>query len=388
MFENLRRIANTHVVATDGALAAVLLTLSTAWLVHARTLDWDEAWVQLALIAPLVWRRSQPTAVFCVVSAIALGQWALGYRLIGDASLLVALYTVAVHESRLRSLFAAAVMEVGAVMASTRWRLAGTAPRSFLFITAMVVAALFAGWTVRSGSEYMGWLAERAKRLEVERDQQASLAAAAERARIAREMHDIVAHSLSVVVTLADAAFVVNRSDPDGAAAAMEKVSAVGRQALTDMRRLIGVLRADGGEVDFSPAPTIDGLDELFDRVRATGLDVCFERGGQPFALSAAVELTLYRIAQEALTNTLKHAGATKVSVELRYDHPVVRLEVADDGAGAVAFQAGEPTGPGGHGVEGMRERANLHGGTLRAGPIDSGGWVVSVTVRDAARAE
>ena len=218
MFENLRRIVNTHVVATDGALAAVLLTLSTAWLVHARTLDWDEAWVQLALFAPLVWRRSRPTAVFCVVSAIALGQWALGYRLIGDASLLVALYTVAVHESRLRSLLASAVMEVGAVMAATRWRPAGTAPRSFLFITAMVVAALFAGLTVRSGSEYMGWLAERAKRLEVERDQQASLAAAAERARIAREMHDIVAHSLSVVVTLADAAFVVSRSDPDGAA--------------------------------------------------------------------------------------------------------------------------------------------------------------------------
>ena len=138
--------------------------------------------------------------------------------------------------------------------------------------------------------------------------------------------------------------------------------------------------------MDFFPAPTIDGLDELFDRVRATGLDVCFERSGQPFALSAAVELTLYRIAEEALTNTLKHAGATKVSVELRYDHPVVRLEVADDGAGAVAFQAGEPTGPGGHGVEGMRERANLHG-DASGRSIDSGGWVVSVTVRDAARA-
>ena len=100
-----------------------------------------------------------------------------------------------------------------------------------------------------------------------------------------------------------------------------------------------------------------------------------------------AVELTLYRIAQEALTNTLKHAGATKVTVELRYDHPVVELEVADDGAGAVAVEAGERTGLGGHGVEGMRERANLHGGTLRAGPVDSGGWVVSVTVHDAASA-
>jgi signal transduction histidine kinase len=158
------------------------------------------------------------------MSAVAFAQWALGYRLIGDASLLIALYTVAVHESRARAVAASAVMEIGAVMAATRWRPAATTPRSILFLTATVVAGLFAGLTVRSGSEYMGWLAERAERLEVERDQQASLGAAAERARIAREMHDIVAHSLSVVVTLADAASIVSRSDPVRATEAMEQV--------------------------------------------------------------------------------------------------------------------------------------------------------------------
>jgi signal transduction histidine kinase len=366
-------------------MAAILLGLSTAWLVWSRSADWERALVQLAVIAPLVVRRSHPTAVFGVMSAIALTQWALGYRLIGDVALLIALYTVAVHESRTRALAASAVMEIGAVMAATRWHPATTVPRSFLFLTATVVAALCAGLTVRSGSEYMGWLAERAERLEIERDQQASLGAAAERARIAREMHDIVAHSLSVVVTLADAASIVSRSDPAKATGAMEQVSAVGRQALTDMRILIGVLRTDIADAELAPAPTIDRLDDLFDSVRATGLDVTVERVGQPFALGAAVGLTLYRIVQEALTNTLKHAGATRVAIVLRYDGPLVALEVTDDGAGPAAYPDGERRGIGGHGIEGMRERASLHEGTLQAGPREGGGWIVSATVCDIA---
>jgi signal transduction histidine kinase len=274
-------------------------------------------------------------------------------------------------------------MEIGAAMAASRWRPAATVPRSFLFLTATVVAALFAGLTVRSGSEYMGWLSERAERLEVERDQQASIGAAAERARIAREMHDIVAHSLSVVVTLADGASIVSRSDPMRATEAMEQVSAVGRQALADMRALIGVLRTDISDAELAPGPTIDRLDDLFDRVRATGLDVTVERTGRPFALGTAIKLTLYRIVQEALTNTLKHAGATHVAIVLHYDQPVVELEVTDDGTKAAAHSTGDRPVHGGHGIEGMRERANLHDGTLRAGPREGGGWVVSVTVCD-----
>jgi signal transduction histidine kinase len=384
LFENLRRIVHAHVLATDALMALALLVVSTAWLVWSRSADWEDGLVQLAVIAPLVWRRSQPTAVFCVTSAVALVQWVLGYRLAGDASLLVALYTVAVHESRARAFMASAVMEIGAVMAATRWHPAATVPRSFLFLTATVVAALFAGLTVRSGSEYMGWLAERAERLEIERGQQASLGAAAERARIAREMHDIVAHSLSVVVTLADAAAVVGQSDPARAAEAMQQVSVVGRLALTDMRSLIGVLHADAADAadaELAPAPTLDRLDDLFDHLRATGLGVTVERAGHPFPLGAAVELTLYRIVQEALTNTLKHAGATEVAVVLRYDSPRVELEVTDDGTGSAAHPAGEQPGLGGHGIEGMRERAGLHQGTLSAGPREAGGWVVSASV-------
>jgi signal transduction histidine kinase len=391
LFENLRRIVHVHALATDALLVGALSAVSTAWLVWSGSADWKRIVVQLAIIVPLVWRRSHPTAVFILMAAMALAQWVLGYRLLGDASLLIALYTVAVHESRVRTILPTIAMEIGAVMAATRWRPATTVLRSFIFLTATVVAALFAGLTVRSGSEYLGWLAERAERLEVERDQQASIGAAAERTRIAREMHDIVAHSLSVVVTLADAAALTSRSDPVRAAEAMEQVSTVGREALRDMRTVIGVLRTDSSQPELAPPPRITQLDDLIDGVRATGLGVTIERTGEPFPLGAALELTLFRIVQEALTNTLKHASATKASIVLRYDRPVVELEVADNGSGvgtssaAISARDDAPEVETGHGIEGMRERAGLYGGSLRAGPADGGGWLVSAALVDAA---
>ena len=370
LFGSVRRVVHGHPLQTDALMAAALFALSTLWLVTSVFSGPRTALVQAALIVPLVWRRSSPTVVFAVVSAVGLAQWLLDYRLIGDVAL-VALYTVAVHASRVRTVIAAGVLEVGAVMAATRWVPAGTVPRSLVFLTATVVAALFAGLTVRSGSEYLTWLDERAMRLEIERDQQAAIGAALERARIAREMHDIVAHSLSVVITLADAAAVAGRSDPAQAAQAMQHVSAVGRQALGDMRAMIGVLRTDDVGPEFGPQPDLAQLGELFERVRATGLAVTMTYEGEPFSLGAATELTVYRILQEALTNTIKHASATEVRVVVRYAHPFVDLTVADDGAGSV------PPGGGGHGIEGMRERANLHGGSVSAvrGLGRAGSW-------------
>jgi signal transduction histidine kinase len=222
----------------------------------------------------------------------------------------------------------------------------------------------------------MVWLAERAARLEVERDQQAAIGAALERTRIARELHDIVAHSLSVVITLADAASVASESDPAQAAQAMHHASAVGRQALLDMRTMIGVLRTEDVGLELGPQPDIAQLDQLFDRVRATGLEVEMDVVGEPFVLGPATELSVYRILQEALTNTIKHASASHVRVALRYSRPVVELMVADDGTGFVR------PGTSGHGIEGMGERARLHGGTLTAGPSPGQGWVVWATLR------
>lgn len=386
LFGRGRALMRTHPLATDTLLAAVLLAVSSVWLAGSGFASLRAAVVQTALIAPLSVRRLHPSAVFLVISAIAFGQWLLGFPLLGDAALLVALYTVAAHESRLRSLLATGVLEAGAVMAAVKWEPAGTPERSLLFLSATVVAALFAGLTVASGSRYLAWMDERARRLEVERDQQAVIAAAAERTRIARELHDIVSHSLSVVITLADAAAVVSRADPARGVEAMTEVSEVGRRALTDMRAMLGVLRTDEPAAGLAPQPGIGDLGALAERVRATGLPVDLAVEGTPFPLGAAAELTAYRIVQEALTNTLRHAAASRASVTIVYDEPQVHVRITDDGT------AKPQGGRRGHGIEGMRERAALHGGTLRAGPVpkspkcpkspDSAqGWLVEATL-------
>jgi signal transduction histidine kinase len=394
VFGRSMRLALTHRVAADGLAAAVLLALSTVWLVGSPFSRLDMALVQTALIVPLAFRRVWPSAVFLVVAAIAFGQWLLNVPLLGDVALLVALYTVAAHQSRLRAAAAAGLLEAGVIMAAVRWDPAGTLPRSLLFLTATVVAALFAGRTVASGSRYLAWMDERARRLEVERDQQAVIAAAAERTRIARELHDIVSHSLSVVITLADAAAVVSRADPERGAEAMTEVSEVGRSALSDMRAMFGVLRENEPAPGLEPQPGVAGLGALAERVRATGLAVDLAVEGTPFPLGAAAELTVYRIVQEALTNTIRHASASRASVIIDYDAPLVRVLVADDGTACAPPGAPDQRG---HGIAGMRERAALHGGTLLAGPAGpagpvgpvglagpaaGGGWAVSATLR------
>ena len=246
-----------------------------------------------------------------------------------------------------------------------------------------MVAALFAGRTAASGSRYLAWMDERARRLETERDQQAAIAAAAERTRIARELHDIVSHSLSVVITLADAAALVSRADPGQGADAMAEVSEVGRHALSDMRAMLGVLRTDeppAGQAPQPPQPGVGQLSALVERIQATGLAVSLSVDGAAFPLGAAAELTAYRIVQEALTNTLRHAAARHAWVTISYDEPVVRIRVADDGItdppAVPAVQPSPPAKRPGHGIEGMRERAALHHGALQAGPAaTAAGW-------------
>jgi signal transduction histidine kinase len=377
LFGRGRRLVRTHPLATDALLALVLLALSTVWLAGSRFAGPHQAAMQTAIVAGVAVRRIWPATVFLLMSALAFVQWLLGFPLLGDAALLMALYTIAAHQSWIRALLAAGLLEAGAVMSAIQWKLAGSLPRSLLFLTATVVAALFAGLTAASGSRYLAWMDERARRLEVERDQRAAIAAAAERTRIARELHDIVSHSLSVVITLADAAAVVSRTDPSRGAAAMTEVSEVGRNALSDMRAMLGVLRTDEQPTGLAPQPGMDQLDALVQRVTATGLAVDLTEQGTRFPLGAAAEATAYRIVQEALTNTLRHASASRAWVTICYDAPEVRLRVADDGT-AVA-----PDGHrGGHGIAGMRERAALHGGSLQAGPATGGGWVVSATLR------
>jgi signal transduction histidine kinase len=381
LFGRGRRVARAHPLAIDTMVAAGLLTVCTLWLVQSDFATPRAALVQAALITVTAARRIWPTAVFLVASAIGFAQWLLGPPLLGDVALLVALYTVAAHESRTRALLATAIMEAGAVMAAIRWEPAGTLPRSLVFLSATVVAALFAGMTAASGSRYLAWMDERARRLEIERDQQATIAAAAERTRIARELHDIVSHSLSVVITLADAAALVGRADPDQGAEAMAEVSEVGRHALSDMRAMLGVLRTDepAALAPAPPQPGVGQLGALVERVEATGLAVSLSVDGAAFPLGAAAELTAYRIVQEALTNTLRHAAARHAWVTISYDEPEVRIRVTDDGLPATPNTQG-------HGIAGMRERVALHHGVLQAGPADGGGWLVEATLRPKAR--
>src|ERR1700728_685139 len=292
LFGRGRSMVASYPLAIDALAAALLLAPSTLWLVQSPFLGPRALVVQTALVAALAARRLWPDVVFLLMSAIAFVQWLLNIPLLGDAALLVALYTVGAHRSWIRALLAAGVLEAGAVMAAVRWEPAGTLPRSLAFLTATVVAALFAGLAAASGSKYLAWMEERARRLEGARDQQAVIATSAERTRIARELHDIVSHSLSVVITLADAAAVVSRTDPAHGAEAMTEVSEVGRHALADMRSMLGVLRTDErpagqgqppAEPGLAPQPGLDDLGPLIEGVRATGLAVDLAVQGSPF---------------------------------------------------------------------------------------------------------
>ncbi len=214
-------------------------------------------------------------------------------------------------------------------------------------------------------------------RLEIERDQRTELAAAAERARVAREMHDIIGHNLSVIIGLADGGAYAAEVSPQRSKEALQLIAGTGRQALGEMRRMLGVLREDRDGPEFSPQPGVADLDALCERIRAAGPEVLYRSIGDPESLDPAAQLTVYRIAQEALTNSLKHAG-TRTSVQLRLEvaDVLVRIRVQDSGPPEGAPAAPAPNEDG-HGLAGMRERAALFDGTVTAGPRAGGGWTV-----------
>jgi signal transduction histidine kinase len=362
-----------HPGAVDVLVAAGVQLLAFPALLRADEHSLRVWLIDVALVLPLIWRRRHPVAVFGVLAVVALVQWAVGLRLSADVALLVALYTVAAQQPRSVALAAGAVVEVGAVLAAFRFAPAGDILGSVVFLSGLVAAAFFIGTTVQNRRAYLGALVDRAARAERERDQQARLAASTERARLARELHDIVAHSLTVVVTLAEAAAASADTDPPAARDAMDQVATTGRLALAEMRRLVGVLRTEPRDdpADLAPARGLDGLDGLVAGARAAGLPVRLTVGGRPRRLSAAMDTTAYRIVQESLTNVLKHASApSSVEVLLRWEADRLVLQVSDDGRTPAG--TGEP----GHGLVGMRERLAIFGGELSAGPATPG-WRV-----------
>jgi signal transduction histidine kinase len=290
------------------------------------------------------------------------------------ATLVLAGYSVAAHEDRRRALAGLGALAAAGVVWSLRDPVDTNLSEHLGSATwlAPVVIAWLLGAYLRTRRLYVAELGERADRAEREREERTEAAVASERARIARELHDIVAHSVSVMVVQAEAADeMLDRDRPDRARAPVRKIQETGRAALTDMRRMLGILREADSRPALLPQPGIANLELLLAKVRESGLPVELEVAGEPEPLPPGIDLSAYRIVQEALTNSLKYAGQAHARVAVRYTVGALELEVSDDGAGAANGSAG------GHGLVGMRERVALFGGELDAGPAPGGGYVV-----------
>ena len=353
-------------------LIGLLLTVATQvelWTVEDVS---PPFWLQVVsfvlITAPIAWRRRAPLAATAVVAVGFCLQTVAGQAEVlgGFIAAILITYAVAAHENRRRALVGAALVTVGIVLSA----LYDPANRTFgdtfgnLFLFAVI-------WTLGRLVRSRQRRADVAELTVQEREEQARAAVRDERARIARELHDVVAHSVSVMVLHAGAARRVLQSDPERAAQPLLLVEETGRQALTEMQRLLGILRENGAPAALTPQPGLDELPALAEQMQCSGLPVELQIDGGARPLPAGVALAAYRIVQEALTNALKHAGPATARVRIAYHPHEVQLEILDDGRG------GGPGGGSGHGLVGMRERAALYGGELDAGARAEGGFRV-----------
>ena len=362
----IARWVEEHPFAADTALAVLIVAFAVPNELGETSQRLAGVAFSLALAACVPFRRRAPVAVFVVVSVLCLVQFAVLERIAaGDVVALIAIYTLVAYSSL--GAIGTVCGVIGALLAALRWQ--DSAPDLSLLqvaattVISVLLAATLGAWR-RSRRMELSALRERNRLLAVERDQQAAL----ERARIARELHDVVAHSLSVIVVQADGAAAGAQQRPEQAVAALGTIGETAREALGQMRRLLGVLR-ERDDAQLAPQPGAAQLDALVEQVARAGVPARLSREGRPRDVGGDVDLTLYRLAQEALTNVLKHAGpVSRVDVVLRYRDDAVELLVRDDGRGAKAGGDGH-----GQGLIGMRERVGLHDGTLEAGPSEQG---------------
>ena len=387
LYDFLRR----HPTGVDSFWAVVLLGLSVLSVGSVGSIDGYRLGAVLLCIflmcLTVALRRRAPEKMLLL--SIATGFLQLGISIEPNTSniaMFATVYTVAANGSRWASRLALGCSLLAGTLSQIRWPAEkgdAVAPIAFsVFLTVPFVLAWVLGDSMRTRRAYFAQLEERAARLEKEREAQAKVAVAAERARIARELHDVVAHNVSVMVVQADGAAYVMDASPDQAKQALETISTTGRQALAEMRRLLGVLRTgehrESGE--YVPQPDVQQIEDLVEQVRIAGLTVDFKVEGTARPLPSGVELTAYRIVQEALTNTRKHGGPEAgASVRLVYFDDGLGLLVEDDGRGAAheLYEDGGADGQG-HGLIGMRERVGMVGGTLDAGPRPGGGFRIS----------
>ncbi len=358
-----RRLADRARGVPPLVLDAVLAIACYFTIVIDAVVDGRLKWWVVVLAAantvPLLWRRRYPLLVTAIVG-IGTAGLDLAYQLIDiPAAQLVATYTFAALSPPLQRMIGVVGTVIGVTASITvpGDELLNLAPNAIMFLVAYAL-----GTSARARRTRIEMLEERARRLAEEQD----AAAARERQRIAREMHDILAHSMSLVVVQAEAGPVAARNDPDKAEEMFDTISATAREALAQLRRTLSVLRED--EPDRQPQPGLDGLAPLVDGVRRAGLAASLEEHGERRPVPADLAATAYRIVQESLTNTVKHAAARQVSVRLEWLGGALKVEVRDDGRGPAGDR-----GPGGRGLLGMRERVSAAGGELTCGPGPDG---------------
>lgn len=330
-----------------------------------------------ATLAPLGWRRRAPLAVLLAVLSgvvlhlLAFGQWESFQYFV---AIVLAVFSVAAYGSRKEAAAGVALATALLVVASAAKLAAGDPfseiPGPFVVLAAVVVGGRALARRRREAER----LTELNAELERSREAEALAAVEAERARIARELHDVVAHAVSVIVVQAQAAGRVLEGEHESARESLRAIESTARTALVEMRRLLELLRPAAGGGELAPQPGLDQLDALVAQVRDAGLDVDLRIEGERRSVPAGVDLSAFRIVQEALTNVLKHAGTARTHVTLRYRPGEIELEVVDDG------QATGPTGRG-HGLLGMRERAAVVGGRVESGPRDGRGYAVRASL-------
>ena len=315
--------------------------------------------------APLVVRRRWPIAVLVAVSLTSIASAWVDHSQDLAFALVVAAYTAAAYVDRERFVRISVPVAVGAAVAGTV-----IADPHTNWVEVLVAATFTTGLPMLLGRISYN----RRRRIAAEQERAARDAVMQERARIARELHDVVAHAMSVMVVQAGAARRVMDDDPAAAKGAIARIEATGRDGMAEMRRLIGILKEDAAEAERTPQPGLADLDGLLETVRASGVGVELITEGEPRALSSGLDLTAYRVVQEALTNVMKHAGPAHARVLLRWMAVALEIEVADDGRG--------PTTPaGGQGLIGMRERVALFGGTLSSGARPGRGFELRATL-------
>jgi signal transduction histidine kinase len=362
---------------------AVALVAVRAFEIHYRHLHdprIDAVALAAAAALALAFRHRWPLAVWGATLAVVPAVIALDPAS-GAVSVpvLVSVYTVATLDGRRRALAVAAVSAIALALARGLIQLKGWSDARTAAEPALVVAALFLGWAVSGRRAYIAEIEDRAARAEASREEELRHSLDAERLRIARELHDVVAHSIATINVQAGVAAHVIERNPEHAAQALTTIKASSKDALRELRNIVGILRQPEDNESRAPAPGLAQLDVLIAAARDAGLPLDVRVTGQRRALPPTIDLAAYRIVQESLTNVLRHAGRATASVTIDYDDAQLVLDIADDGRATKRTNGSD--GHPGHGIAGMRERASAFGGALDAGPLDSGGFRVHAEI-------